>query len=89
MSNKPLRILVLQRGWAVIGRVSKFGPLGQYIKVENAAVIRRWGTSKGLGELAEKGPLQNTVLDECPPITCHELTVCFQMDCSEGNHENR
>lgn len=31
--------------------------------ISNASAIRRWGTTKGLGELAAGGPTTNTVLD--------------------------
>jgi hypothetical protein len=31
--------------------------------IEDASAVRRWGTTKGLGELAANGPLENTKLD--------------------------
>jgi hypothetical protein len=57
-----LKIVILQRGWVMVGRLEKNG---NDCKLHNAHVIRCWGTTKGLGELAEKGPLQNTKLDKC------------------------
>lgn len=78
MSSK--RVIVLQRGWVVVGDVEQYGP---EIKVSNGSVVRRRGTTKGLGELAEKGPLESTVLDPCPPMRCHELTIVLQIDCNE------
>ena len=67
-------IAVLQRGWAFVGTYHQDGEAAQ---LTDAACIRRWGTSEGLGELAEKGPVpdsaQNgpTVLDKCPPLSFH------------------
>jgi hypothetical protein len=56
------RIVVLQRGWTMVGVFEKDADT---CKLHNASVIRTWGTSNGLGELAEKGPLPDTKLDPC------------------------
>lgn len=67
-------IAVLQRGWAFVGT---YHQTGDSATLTDAACIRRWGTSEGLGELAEKGPLSDdaqngpTVLDKCPLISFH------------------
>jgi len=34
------------------------------ILLDNASVIRRWGTTKGIGELSKTGPTSNTILDD-------------------------
>lgn len=60
--DSPIKIVVLQRGWVMIGR---FERNGSDCKLTNASVIRCWGTTKGLGELAKSGPLTNTKLDPC------------------------
>lgn len=57
-----IKIVVLQRGWVMIGRLERNG---SECKLHDASVIRNWGTTKGLGELAAKGPLSNTKLDKC------------------------
>jgi len=77
---KPVKLLVLQRGWVLVGRYSQSG---EYVSLENAAVIRRWGTTKGLGQIAAGGPTSSTELDSCPPIKAHVLTVVMEMDCDE------
>ena len=56
------KICILQRGWVMIG---KFERNGSDCKLHNAATIRSWGTTKGLGELAAEGPKKDTVLDKC------------------------
>ncbi len=57
-----LKIVVLQRGWVMIGRLERNG---SECKLHNAAVIRCWGTTKGLGELALEGPKSSTKIDKC------------------------
>ena len=76
-----MRIVVLQRGWVVAGLVRREG---HHLVIRSAHVVRRWGTSKGLGELASQGPRQGTVLDPCPTIRCHELTVVLEIECDEA-----
>lgn len=76
----PVRIIVLQRGWVVVGR---FLQSGSKCCIENGYVIRRWGTSKGLGQLAIEGPLEETKLEKTPTIRFHELTIVQQIDCEE------
>lgn len=56
------KIVVLQRGWVLIG---KFERKGNDCKLHKASVIRNWGTTKGLGELAQDGPKPSTILDKC------------------------
>lgn len=68
VSAPARRLVVLLGGWVFVG---DFSQRGTYCVLENASVIRRWGTSKGLGELAKKGPRPETILDPC------EKTVRF------------
>ena len=81
---KPTKrqIVILNRGWVVVGDYSE---KGDECYLTNASVIRVWGTTKGLGELAEKGPLTNTKLDPCPNVTFHKLTMVARMDVLEEN----
>ena len=50
-------IIVLWYGWVLVGRWDK-----KEKRLYEAQVIRRWGTTKGLGELIN-GPLQETILE--------------------------
>ena len=59
--NGPTKIVVLQRGWVMVG---KFEKTGTECKLHNASVIRNWGTTKGLGEIALNGPTSSTKLDK-------------------------
>jgi hypothetical protein len=77
-----LKIVVLQRGWVMIGRLERNG---SECKLHNASVIRSWGTTKGLGELAIKGPLTNTKLDKCGGLVEFDyLTVVASISCEES-----
>lgn len=72
------QIIVAQRGWVVVGDVKSEG---DELVIENASVIRRWGTSNGLPQLANEGPLENTVLDKSDyPIRIHPLSVVMKLD---------
>lgn len=52
-------IVVLERGYIYVGDLSWQGNWGKLIQCRN---IRRWGTTKGLGELVT-GPTADTKLD--------------------------
>jgi hypothetical protein len=72
------QIVVLDRGFVYQGNVTK---LGDEVTIENAKNIRRWGTSKGLGELAANGPQPNTVLDEAGTVTANSRAVIHFIKC--------
>lgn len=72
-------ICVLQRGNVIVGQLRMDGGLYYFTK---AAVIRTWGTSKGLGQLAREGPLKATILDTVPEeIMVHEYTTIMSIKC--------
>ena len=76
------QIVVLQRGWIVVGDVEK---TETEILINNCSVIRIWGTRKGLGEIAENGPTDKTKLDPSPAIIVHPLSVVLFMNVNESN----
>jgi hypothetical protein len=73
------RIVVCDRGWVVVG---EYAATDTEIVLTDASVIRRWGTSKGLGEL-RNGPTKETVLDPAGTIRVHPLNVVLTID-AEG-----
>jgi hypothetical protein len=81
--SKEIRIVILQRGWVMVGRFSKDG---QDCKLEQASVIRKWGTEKGLGEIVS-GPTSSTVLDHCGVSRFHELAIVATLDCEAQKWE--
>lgn len=54
------RIVVVDRGWVFVGDCVDNDDGS--VTIHNCLNIRRWGTSRGLGELAN-GPLANTKTD--------------------------
>jgi hypothetical protein len=81
-NNGDVKIVIMDRGWVVVGNTTI---KDNYVYIDNAAVVRRWGTENGIGELAEKGELEDTVLDKCPPVKAHELSIVMIMDCNNEN----
>ena len=77
------QIVVMQGGNIVVGDVMREDDCSFTIK--NCAVVRVWGTTKGLGELAEKGPTEKTILDCCPDIFTTPEMVIFRMNTVESN----
>lgn len=78
VGGSEIRIVILQRGWIFVGYFSKEGST---CKLTNAYNIRSWGTTKGLGELAESGTTSTTKLDKVNDVQFHELTSIAMIDC--------
>ena len=76
-----MRIVILQRGWVMVGRYSREGDDCQ---LHDAQVIRVWGTTKGLGEIAAEGPKKGTKLDPTNGLVeFHRLTEVATIKCEE------
>jgi len=80
-----IRIVVLQRGWVVVGRLAQ---RGSEMRITSGHCVRRWGTSLGLGELAKDGPRAETKLDPLPETRFHELTVVLSLLCRSESWES-
>ena len=78
-SPSDVKILVLNRGWVLVGRPQTEG---EYTTISDCSVIRVWGTTKGLGEIAAGGPTSKTILDKCPNVTVHVSQVVLTMNCN-------
>lgn len=84
-SEGKVKIVILQRGWVMVGR---FERKGSDCILSDASVIRTWGTTKGVGEIAEGGPTSNTKLDKCNGVVEFDyLTVIATINCDENNWE--
>ena len=80
------KIVVLQRGWVVVGKMEREGT---HCKLHQASVIRNWGTTKGLGELAESGPRKETILDPCNGVVEFDyLTVVLTISVNDKKWQN-
>lgn len=82
----PVKIVVLQRGWVVIGRHEVVS--ADLHRLTGASVIRRWGTTAGLGELVG-GPKADTVLDPSGVVSYHPLAAVMTIDADEKSWAGR
>lgn len=85
MEEKDIRIVILQRGWVMVGEFSKV-PKCCYLT--NASVIRVWGTTKGLGEIAVGGPTPSTKLDKIGRVEFHYKNAIAIVKCDASKWEN-
>jgi hypothetical protein len=77
--KKELTIVVLPRGWVMVGEAKE---KNNKLELTNASVIRRWGTTKGLPELANDGPLSSTVLDGKCEMEFPMSSIIAQIKCN-------
>jgi hypothetical protein len=82
----PVTIAVLDRGWVFVGRLTRND---DGITLEKAACIRRWGTTKGVGELALRGPQSSTVLDEAGTVIVPASSVICLIETTEDLWKGR
>lgn len=80
MGNAPIQIVVLDRGFVYVGRVTVGG---EWITIEQAQNIRRWGTTRGLGELVN-GPTPDTKLDTVGTVLAPLRAVIHLIDVQEA-----
>ena len=75
-------IAVVSAGWAFVGRLAV--ETNEYIRLDHAANIRQWGTTRGLGELALTGPLKATVLDPVGSTWIQRSHLLFILPCKSA-----
>jgi hypothetical protein len=73
---KATHILVAQAGWVFVGTLAK-GLVSSVVVLDKAACVRKWGTTRGLGELALSGPTKETMLDPCGTVELPLASVLF------------
>lgn len=78
-----IRIVIAQRGWIFVGW---FLREGNEIVLRGAMNLRRWGTTKGLGELYN-GPMPETILDEAGTVRLHPLQIIATIDVDSAKWE--
>jgi len=85
--DSKVKIVILQRGWIMVGHYSQ---KGSDCSLTQASVIRSWGTTKGLGEIAANGPTSSTKLDPCRGLVEFDrLTVVATISCDEDKWEGK
>jgi hypothetical protein len=73
------KIVVIISGWVAIGDVTEHE---DRLTIDDASVIRAWGTTAGLGEIALNGPTQSTVLDPAGVVEVYKPAVIMQIPCT-------
>ena len=76
IAQGPIKIAVLDRGFVYVGSVEEFD---DHILLTDASNIRKWGTTKGLGELVA-GPTSDTVLDKVGTVKVPMRAVISLID---------
>lgn len=78
--DESREIVILQRGWIMVGNVTK---KGNDIVMTDTLLIRRWGTTQGIGQLALTGPTKETIVCPCGVVKVHELAVVARIEVLE------
>ena len=81
-----LKIVILDRGFVLVGNATVEG---DWVTTTNASVVRRWGTTKGLGELAMNGPLPETKLDPIGVVRSPLRALIGLVDCEDAKWPTR
>ena len=55
------RIFVVESAWVIIGTIAEI--TSTHYHLIDAQVVRRWGTTEGLAQLATSGPTKDTILE--------------------------
>jgi hypothetical protein len=78
---REVQIVVCEGGWVLVGEPKV---VGGALELSSAHVIRRWGTTKGLGQIALNGPTKDTVLDKLGVAFIQFKQVRFTVPCDES-----
>ena len=81
---KGFSIVIADRGWVYVGAVEHDG---EWCVITDAKNLRRWGTSSGLGELAESGPTSETSMDAYGTVRIPSHAVICMIDTEAGKWE--
>lgn len=74
-------VFVMSFGFVLMGEIACESP--KDFVIDNASVVRRWGTTAGVGELAITGPTATTILDPLPNGTViQKSAIIFRIPCS-------
>ena len=78
-------IVVVEAGWVFLAdsvtHVWVYEAL-PVLRLHSANVIRVWGTTAGLGEIALKGPTKDTVLDFVGDVDVPQTKVLAMIPCT-------
>ena len=72
-------IVIADRGWVFVGLVTA---RADGLHLREASVVRVWGTTRGIGQLAAEGPLNGTKLDTCGEVIVPTFSVVARIACA-------
>ncbi len=70
-------IYALIHGWVIAGQPVE--DKEDFIRLGKAYVVRRWGTTKGLSQLATEGAQENTALDSLDGVKIQKCNILFSL----------
>jgi hypothetical protein len=73
-----MQIAVLDRGFVYVGETAV---ADGFVVITGAQNVRRWGTSRGLGQLAAEGPQEETKLDPAGTVRAPLSSLVHLIDC--------
>jgi len=80
MKHLGKQIVVIDNGFVHVGDCSISGGI---LSIDDCKNIRKWGTTRGLGELAS-GPTKQTQADECGTVMVPIARVVFFIAVAKG-----
>jgi len=73
-----LALVVADRGFVWVGEAVT---TEDWVEIAGARAVRRWGTSEGLNQLANEGPLANTKLDAAADVKVSRKALIAIIPC--------
>jgi len=67
--TEQLYIFVMERGFVLVGMPQQNSDNFLFWNLTSCGVVRNWGTTEGLGQLAREGPRTETKIDREPDGT--------------------
>lgn len=77
-----MHLVILPRGWVMVGKCKEEN---NKLFLTDASVVRRWGTTKGLPELANNGPLNGTTLDGKCDMEFPTTAIIAKLKCNKAS----
>ena len=82
--GEKLRIVIVDnRGLTFVGQVDLSGNEEQIV-IRDARCVIRWGTQSHLAQLAEVGPMSNTVMGSTRDVTVFRRNLVAAYECSSA-----
>jgi len=79
-AKSTMVIHVLNNHWCIISS-NPIKEDHESLTIEDAFVIRRWGTTAGIGQLALSGVRKETILDKQPRTKIYKNEITFSIEC--------